>query len=84
MLRSIFTKAFRSGLVAATLAATLMATASPAHATGWFRKWETPGWWPFRPRAVATPEIDAGLARSAAAIVAGGLLVMRGRKKRPS
>ncbi len=84
MFRTTLARTLRGGLMAATLAATLMVSASPAHATGWFGKWQPPSWWPFRPRAASTPEIDAGLARSAAAIVAGGLLVMRGRKKRPS
>jgi hypothetical protein len=78
----LVTKALRGAVVVAALATVLMA--SPAHATGSWWSWlnNLPSWWPFKPGAVATPEIDAGLARSAAAILAGGLVVLRSRKKR--
>ena len=80
----LVTKALRGAFMAASLATVL--AASPAHATGSWWSWlnNHPSWWPFRPQPVSTPEIDAGLARSAAAIVAGGLVVLRSRKKRPS
>lgn len=92
MNNNLITKVLRGGLMATSLVTLLLATASPAHAggfsdwvSGWF-SWLSgnPSWWSSKPPAVSTPEIDAGLVRSAAAIVAGGLIVLRGRKKRPS
>ena len=76
------TKVLRSAFVVAALATVMMA--SPAHATGSWWSWlnNLPSWWSFKPQPVSTPEIDAGLARSAAAILAGGLVVLRSRKKR--
>ncbi len=40
-----------------------------------------PWWWDWRPVARQTPEIDPSLIGSAAAIVVGGLLVLRGRRR---
>jgi hypothetical protein len=40
-----------------------------------------PWWWDWRPVAHPTPEIDPGLIGTAAAIVVGGLLVLRGRRR---
>jgi hypothetical protein len=68
----------RRALGAAALGTVLIGTTAPALA------WDSPWWWPFRPREQPTPEIDAGLARSAAAILVGGLLVLRGRRRRSS
>jgi hypothetical protein len=63
-------------LAAAAFSAVLVGIGSPAYARD--RAW----WWPFRPQEHSAPEIDAGLARSAAAILVGGLLVLRGRRRR--
>lgn len=82
MSKNVITGTIRSSLALAALATVLVA--SPAHATwSWWDLFK-PGWWNSRPTPVATPEIDAGLMRSAAAIAAGGLLVLRSRKKRQS
>lgn len=62
----------RRALAAVAFGTVLVGTSVPAHAT-----W----WWPFRPTPRPTPEIDAGLARSAVAILVGGLLVLRGRRR---
>jgi len=63
----------RRALVAAAFATVLVTV--PAHA------WDLPSWWPFTPTPRPTPEIDVGLARNAAAILVGGLLVLRGRRR---
>ena len=81
MFRVAPARMIRRSLAAAALATVLIGAASPAHA---FFGGDLPWWWPFKPKPVPTPEIDAGLARSAAAILAGGLIVLRGRKKRAS
>jgi hypothetical protein len=81
-MQKLVSTAIRGAFVTAVIA-TLVA-ASPAHATGdWWSWWnDLPSWWPFRPQPVSTPEIDAGLVRGAAAIIAGSLVMMRSRKKR--
>jgi hypothetical protein len=61
-------------LVAAAFGIVLVAS-GPAHA------FDLPWWWPFKPQPYPTPEIDVGLARNAAAILVGGLLVLRGRRR---
>ena len=63
----------RRAVIAAAFSTVLIGTS--AHAS-WL-----PDWWPFHPDPNPAPEIDAGLARSAVAIVAGGLLVLRGRRR---
>ncbi len=73
MFRSTLRPSVRRVLAATAFGAVLVASA-PAHAT-W--AW----WWPFRPTPYPTPEIDAGLMRGAAAILVGGLLVLRGRRR---
>ena len=65
----------RRTLAAAAFGTVLVGTSVSAHA------FDLPWWWPLRPRAQPTPEIDAGLARNAAAILVGGLLVLRGRRR---
>ena len=65
----------RRALAAAAFGTVLVGSSVPAHA------WDTPWWWPFKPIPRPTPEIDAGLARNAAAILVGGLLVLRGRRR---
>ena len=71
MFRSIPTRPwFRRALAAAAFSAVLVGSGAQAHA------FDLPWWWPFQPRvSYAAPEIDAGLASSAAAILVGGLLV---------
>jgi hypothetical protein len=66
----------RRAIGAAALGTMLIGTTAPALA--WGSSW----WWPFRPKEHSTPEIDAGLAGSAAAILVGGLLVLRARRRR--
>jgi hypothetical protein len=56
-----------------------MLVGSGAQAHAW--DFDIPWWWPFKPTAQPAPEIDAGLASSAAAILVGGLLVLRGRRR---
>jgi hypothetical protein len=73
-----FRPVVRRALAAAAFSAVLVGTSAPAHA------FDLPWWWPFKPKPQPTPEIDAGLARGAAAILVGGLLVMRGRRRRES
>jgi hypothetical protein len=65
----------RRALVAAAFGTVLVGSSVPAHA------FDLPLWWPFKPKPQPTPEIDAGLARNAAAILVGGLLVLRGRRR---
>lgn len=66
----------RRAFAVAAFGTVLVGTSVPAHA------FDLPWWWPFKPRPRPTPEIDAGLARNAAAILVGGLLVLRGRRRR--
>ena len=78
MLRSVPTRPwFRRALAAAAFSAVLVGSSAQAHAFSF----DIPWWWPFHPRAQPAPEIDAGLASSAAAILVGGLLVLRGRRR---
>lgn len=72
MTRNTVSPILRRALAAAAFSMVLVGSSAPAHAT-----W----WWPFKPRPHATPEIDAGLMRNAAAILVGGLLVLRARKR---
>jgi hypothetical protein len=72
-----FSPVARRTLAAAAFGALLIGASVPAHAT---ITW----WWPFKPKPQPTPEIDAGLVRGAAAILVGGLLVLRGRRRRES
>lgn len=86
MTKQIVAKGLRGAFTAVSLATILVATPATAHAGLW-SWWQSifgtqPSWWSYRPTSTATPEIDPGLARSAAAVVAGGLIVLRSRKKR--
>ncbi len=65
----------RRALAAAAFGTVLIGASVPAHA------FDLPWWWPFKPSPQPTPEIDAGLAANAAAILVGGLLVLRGRRR---
>jgi hypothetical protein len=75
MSRDSFRPWLRRALAAAAFGTVLVGSSVPAHA------FDLPWWWPFKPRPYPTPEIDAGLARNAAAILVGGLLVLRGRRR---
>ena len=65
----------RRAFAAAAFGTVLVGASVPANASN------MPWWWPFKPKPQPTPEIDAGLARNAAAILLGGLFVLRGRKR---
>ena len=75
MLGTSFRPWIRRALAAVAFATVLVGSSVPANASG------LPWWWPFKPKPQPTPEIDAGLARNAAAILLGGLFVLRGRKR---
>jgi hypothetical protein len=77
MIRSNSVRAWlRRAVAAAVFSTALLGVSADALAT-----WRSPSWWPFTPRPRPTPEIDAGLVRSAAAVLIGGLLVLRGRRR---
>jgi len=81
-LKNLAARMLGSVSLAASLAIALTAVPTQAQAGSWFWWWsyQKPSWWTGT-TTVSTPEIDAGLARNALAILAGGLIVLRSRKK---